>query len=155
MGLIWGPPRAGRTQVGPILVPWSLLSGKICSSISTELNPCQAKFIFQKKIIFAISHHFSKLRWHRQLKLFHMENKDLHMAGYDLMMLGALTTLWLLQVAKKEFNILMKSTDWYNQIDINILCYTLKWKLLVQFLFTYNNHWMKALSYFNIFPLNA
>ena len=28
MGPIWGPPVANRTQVGPMLAPWSLLSGK-------------------------------------------------------------------------------------------------------------------------------
>ena len=27
MGLIWGPPGAERTQVGPMLAPWTLLSG--------------------------------------------------------------------------------------------------------------------------------
>ena len=28
MGPTWGPPGADRTQVGPILAPWTLLSGK-------------------------------------------------------------------------------------------------------------------------------
>ena len=28
MGLTWGPSWANRTQVGPILAPWTLLSGK-------------------------------------------------------------------------------------------------------------------------------
>ena len=31
MGPTWGPSRANRTQVGPMLVPWTLLSGVLCS----------------------------------------------------------------------------------------------------------------------------
>ena len=30
MGPTWGPPDADRTQVGPMLSPWILLSGKLC-----------------------------------------------------------------------------------------------------------------------------
>ena len=29
MGPTWGPPGADRTQVGPMLAPWSLLSGNV------------------------------------------------------------------------------------------------------------------------------
>ena len=29
MGPIWGPPGADRTQMGPMLAPWTLLSGKL------------------------------------------------------------------------------------------------------------------------------
>ena len=28
MGLTWGPPGADRTQVGPMLAPWSLRNGR-------------------------------------------------------------------------------------------------------------------------------
>ena len=35
MGQAWGPSGADRTQVGPMLVPWTLLSGYMCSAIST------------------------------------------------------------------------------------------------------------------------
>ena len=34
MGLTWGPPGADRTQVGPMLAPWTLLSGGCFKSIS-------------------------------------------------------------------------------------------------------------------------
>ena len=39
MGPIWGPPGADRTQVGPVLAPWTLLSGYrlLCSPIMTQL----------------------------------------------------------------------------------------------------------------------
>ena len=30
MGTTWGPPGANRTQVGPMLAPWTLLSGSLC-----------------------------------------------------------------------------------------------------------------------------
>ena len=32
MGPTWGPSGAERTQVGPMLAPWSLLSGRLCNS---------------------------------------------------------------------------------------------------------------------------
>ena len=34
MGPTWGPPGAGRTQVGPMLAPWTLLSGKAHCAVS-------------------------------------------------------------------------------------------------------------------------
>ena len=34
MGPKWGPPGADRTQVGPMLAPWTLLSGKLQLHIS-------------------------------------------------------------------------------------------------------------------------
>ena len=35
MGPTWGPPGADRTQVGPMLAPWTLLSGMLKSRSST------------------------------------------------------------------------------------------------------------------------
>ena len=34
MGQTWGPSGAGRTQVGPMLAPWTLLSGYVSTSCS-------------------------------------------------------------------------------------------------------------------------
>ena len=36
MGLTWGPSGADRTQVGPMLAPWTLLSGYTCNGILTS-----------------------------------------------------------------------------------------------------------------------
>ena len=38
MGPTWGPPGAVRTQVGPMLVPWTLLSGHISEWRSTHVH---------------------------------------------------------------------------------------------------------------------
>ena len=46
MGLTRGPPGADRTQVGPILAPWTLLSGGLvqdCSMLAMELLQSCAK----------------------------------------------------------------------------------------------------------------
>ena len=32
MGPTWGPPGSCRPQMGPILAPWTLLSGKVCEA---------------------------------------------------------------------------------------------------------------------------
>ena len=34
MGPTWGPAGADRTQVGPMLAPWTLLSGTVCRPLS-------------------------------------------------------------------------------------------------------------------------
>ena len=40
MGHTWGPSRADRSQVGPILAPWTLLFGLVTSTLLLEmLNP--------------------------------------------------------------------------------------------------------------------
>ena len=40
MGQTWGPSGADRSQVGPILAPWTLLSGLVTSTLLLEmLNP--------------------------------------------------------------------------------------------------------------------
>ena len=39
MGPTWDPPGANRTQVGPMLAPWILLSGS-CHEILTYRTPC-------------------------------------------------------------------------------------------------------------------
>ena len=39
MGSTWGPPGADRTQVGPMLTPWSLLSGIIMFFRSETIFP--------------------------------------------------------------------------------------------------------------------
>ena len=43
VGPTWGPSRADRTQVGPMLAPWTLLSGCSCSTFLSHL-PCQLQF---------------------------------------------------------------------------------------------------------------
>ena len=42
MGPIWGPSGADRTQVGPMLAPWTLLSGKLCVNREIYLVVYQA-----------------------------------------------------------------------------------------------------------------
>ena len=37
MGPIWGPPGSCRTEMGPMLAPWTLLSGKVSKRIAL---PC-------------------------------------------------------------------------------------------------------------------
>ena len=39
MRLPWGPSGADRTQVGPILAPWTLLSGESTEGHEMLLNP--------------------------------------------------------------------------------------------------------------------
>ena len=38
MGPTWGPPGAGRTQVGPMLAPWTLLSG-LANTMNLPYDP--------------------------------------------------------------------------------------------------------------------
>ena len=38
MGPPWGPSGADRTQVGPMLAPWTLLSGSICVSLCQNIK---------------------------------------------------------------------------------------------------------------------
>ena len=38
MGPTWGPSGADRTQVGPMLAPWTLLSGPIYSSLNSNVS---------------------------------------------------------------------------------------------------------------------
>ena len=38
MGPTWGPPGADRTQVGPMLAPWTLLSGVLITSNTVHIN---------------------------------------------------------------------------------------------------------------------
>ena len=49
MGPIWGPRGADRTQVGPMLAPWTLLSFLhiwfCCVLFSGYINPLHAKFL--------------------------------------------------------------------------------------------------------------
>ena len=40
MGPTWGPPGADRTQVGPMLAPWSLLSGKFQLLFTIMISKC-------------------------------------------------------------------------------------------------------------------
>ena len=45
MGPTWGPSGADRTQVGPMLAPWILLSGCICGTRGDELISPTTKII--------------------------------------------------------------------------------------------------------------
>ena len=54
MGLTWGPPGADRTQVGPMLAPWTLLSGKACKTTNWESGIWQKSPQVENKTI----HHF-------------------------------------------------------------------------------------------------
>ena len=38
MGLIWGPPGSCRPQMGPMLAPWTLLSGQFCKLLRQQLD---------------------------------------------------------------------------------------------------------------------
>ena len=38
MGPTWGPSRADRTQVGPMLAPWTLFSGSIANTLELHLS---------------------------------------------------------------------------------------------------------------------
>ena len=38
MGPTWGPPGADRTQVGPVLAPWILLSGMIWNTAMSKIS---------------------------------------------------------------------------------------------------------------------
>ena len=40
MGPTWGPSRADRTQVGPMLAPWTLLSGIVFKWMFSSINVC-------------------------------------------------------------------------------------------------------------------
>ena len=62
MGPTWGPPGAGRTQVGPMLAPWTLLSGhryakRICRfhgllkipGTETSISSFKSTILFENK----------------------------------------------------------------------------------------------------------
>ena len=46
MGPTWGPPRSCRPQMGPTLVPWTLLSGNICEKDDDRLQ-CYIYHVYQ------------------------------------------------------------------------------------------------------------
>ena len=48
MGPTWGPSGADRTLVGPILAPWTLLSGLVCDELIWGL--VSAKYYFNRTI---------------------------------------------------------------------------------------------------------
>ena len=50
MGPIWGPSGADRTQVGPMLAPWTLLSGYVCITCQRPGN-CPAPTDVQLPIV--------------------------------------------------------------------------------------------------------
>ena len=45
MGTTWGPPGADRTQVGPMMAPWTLLSGVFSGSVHLQLWPKNINFV--------------------------------------------------------------------------------------------------------------
>ena len=66
MGPTWGPPGDDRTQVGPMMAPWTLLSGNILFYICTHVI-----FVYFRKVVLIclgewfIDHFSSKqLNWH-------------------------------------------------------------------------------------------
>ena len=52
MGPTWGPPRSSRPQVGPMLAPWTLLSGYICLPHNIDVILCV--FIHCPRVISAV-----------------------------------------------------------------------------------------------------
>ena len=65
----WGPPGAGRTQVGPMLATWTLLSGDSCYSKQGHYVQTRTDCLFQWH---AISHKTEKSIWTIQCSLRHM-----------------------------------------------------------------------------------
>ena len=63
MGPTWSPSGADRTQVGPILAPWTLLSGLLCPScifLSCEIFEAEYQCsILWQKLLFA-----SRIQWY-------------------------------------------------------------------------------------------
>ena len=57
MGPTWGPPGDDRTQVGPMLAPWTLLSGYIENNACTRVTNC---FSAHESVILV----FIFLSWH-------------------------------------------------------------------------------------------
>ena len=51
MGPTWGPSGANRTQVGPMLAPWTLLSGNISYSTALTRAGYESKFKLTKKYL--------------------------------------------------------------------------------------------------------
>ena len=59
MGLTWGPSGADRTQVGPMLAPWTLLSGR--TDVSHEYSTLSYRyFVMNEKILFYLLCHISE-----------------------------------------------------------------------------------------------
>ena len=88
MGPTWGPHGADRTQVGPILVPWTLLSGQVSilhgESVMLSQDVC---FVFVlDHIIWTLKHHKSK-----EARLFVKQLVWGHLQGH---------ILWVLQHLK-------------------------------------------------------
>ena len=46
MGPTWGPSGADMTQVGPMLTPWTLLSGKQCLAICISFYNAQNNILY-------------------------------------------------------------------------------------------------------------
>ena len=51
MGPTWGPPGANRTQVAPILAPWTLLPGMYFDQFLRSVTICVKKTIFLREFI--------------------------------------------------------------------------------------------------------
>ena len=49
MGPIWGPSGADRTQVGPMLAPWTLLSGQVMECTKTHARLIIPDFTYMHK----------------------------------------------------------------------------------------------------------
>ena len=50
MGPTWGPTRADRTQVGPMLAPWTLLSGFIFKTYISHLPWYRKQYSFRRTV---------------------------------------------------------------------------------------------------------
>ena len=52
MGKTWGPSGAGRPQVGPMLVPWTLLSGTVMTIAApgNRFGKCSARHLCQHRL---------------------------------------------------------------------------------------------------------
>ena len=60
MGPTWDPPGADRTQVGPMLATWTLLSGK---AISFGYNGCVSNCQYRYGVFSSIGIPIIKIRW--------------------------------------------------------------------------------------------
>ena len=59
MGPTWGPSGADRTQVGPLLAPWTLLSGIVCCSV--WYFQCDLRFNHKQLFLYIIYIYMEKL----------------------------------------------------------------------------------------------
>ena len=82
MGATWGPPGTDRTQVGPMLAPWTLLSGVVYFLVSQSL-------LLNKRFILPVL-------WGAMTRIWHHSNGLIKYVQGFVLQCWVVVTLWIL-----------------------------------------------------------